>query len=489
MTSNVSSTGTKTSQGILIRQHKQQGQQYRCKTYRNGKVHVALSLLLVLSLLSFSTPLQSKKQLEKDKAKVEQEIKNLNSQLSKAKKNSKAGQQQLNLLERKIAERTKLINNLNGQLNLLNIRMTETEDSIALIRGQVDSMKLEYGKVVRALYRERGNLDKLVLVLDTKSYNYAYLRTKYFRDYSRYRRRQAMAIHQKERELSDVGEELRRQQRELQRQRKLPVQKTQKPDKPEESDTRILGRYSDIYIHPPKGSSLNDPQNLLTTVEKEDVEHVLRELNANSKFRIYVSVFKGGQDIPSELSVDMLVTATVQPCEYAVLMRYPTGNPAAIELGYQEINPAEARRHEWLQKVRTAAGDGSAEGLMSALRCISSQITPISDSFVPVITNTGRKPPKITIQYKENKKEKKRTIKDRIQEAIENPLIVSMVLYPLGILSSLVGLWFVFNWMRTSSKLVESEADLRLSSPYGAGVSRYVRYLEGTEAGKEKRLF
>lgn len=283
--------------------------------------------------------------------------------------------------------------------------------------------------------------------------------------------------------------ELRRQQRELQRQRKLPVQKTQKPDKPEESDTRILGRYSDIYIHPPKGSSLNDPQNLLTTVEKEDVEHVLRELNANSKFRIYVSVFKGGQDIPSELSVDMLVTATVQPCEYAVLMRYPTGNPAAIELGYQEINPAEARRHEWLQKVRTAAGDGSAEGLMSALRCISSQITPISDTFVPVITNSGRKPPKITIQYKENKKEKKRTIKDRIQEAIENPLIVSMVLYPLGILSSLVGLWFVFNWMRTSSKLVESEADLRLSSPYGAGVSRYVRYLEGTEAGKEKRLF
>ena len=157
---------------------------------------------------------QSKKQLEKDKARVEQEIKKLNGDLAKAKKNSKAGQQQLNLLERKIAERTKLINNLNGQLNLLGIRMAETEDSIALIRGQVDSLKLEYGKVVRALYRERGNLDKLVLVLDTKSYNYAYLRTKYFRDYSRYRRRQAMYIRQKEQQLSDVGEELRRQQRE-----------------------------------------------------------------------------------------------------------------------------------------------------------------------------------------------------------------------------------------------------------------------------------
>ena len=188
------------------------------RSFLSFDAKACMSALVCLFFLSFlsSTPLQaqSKRQLEKDKAKVEQEIKNLNSQLSKAKKNSKAGQQQLNLLEKKIAERTKLINNLNGQLNLLNIRMTETEDSIALIRGQVDSMKLEYGKVVRALYRERGNLDKLVLVLDTKSYNYAYLRTKYFRDYSRYRRRQAMAIQQKEQELNNVGEELRRQQRE-----------------------------------------------------------------------------------------------------------------------------------------------------------------------------------------------------------------------------------------------------------------------------------
>lgn len=171
---------------------------------------------MLLAALPPAASAQSKKQLEKDKAKVEQEIKKLNSDLAKAKKNSKAGQQQLKIIEKKIAERTKLINNINGQVNLLNIRMTQTEDSIALIRGQVDSMKVEYGRVVRALYRERDNINPLALVLDTKSYNYAYLRTKYFRDYSRYRRRQAMFIHQKEEELNDVGRELKRQQREQQ---------------------------------------------------------------------------------------------------------------------------------------------------------------------------------------------------------------------------------------------------------------------------------
>ena len=172
-----------------------------------------LSLLFFLLLPTLASG-QSKKQLERDKARVEQEIKKLNSDLAKAKKNSRSSQQQLNLLEKKISERTKLINNLGGQLNLLNMRMTQTEDSISLIRTQIDSLKLEYGRVVRALYNERGNLDKMVLLLDTKSYNYAYLRTKYYRDYSRYRRRQAAHIQQKEQELGDISLDLQRQQRE-----------------------------------------------------------------------------------------------------------------------------------------------------------------------------------------------------------------------------------------------------------------------------------
>jgi septal ring factor EnvC (AmiA/AmiB activator) len=161
-----------------------------------------------------SAQAQSKQQLEKDKAQVEQEIKRLNSDLIKARKNSKAGQKELNLLEQKIQQRTRLINNINGQLNVLSLQMVQTQDSLTLVRSQVDSLKTEYARVVRVLYGERGSLDKLVLLLDTKSYNTAYLRTKYFRDYSRYRRRQAAFIRQKEEELNEVGVQLARQQQE-----------------------------------------------------------------------------------------------------------------------------------------------------------------------------------------------------------------------------------------------------------------------------------
>lgn len=185
---------------------------YRNQNYQNYQKF----LLVLLVLIGITTPLhaQSKSQLEKDKARVEQEIKNLNSLLNKTKKNSRNNQKQLQLLEQKIDQRTRLINNINGQLNLLDIQMVRTQDSIALVRSQVDSLKAEYAKVVRTLYSERGNLDKLVLLLDTRSYNYAYLRTRYFRDYSRYRRRQAMFIRQKEEELNDASLALAQQQRE-----------------------------------------------------------------------------------------------------------------------------------------------------------------------------------------------------------------------------------------------------------------------------------
>ena len=173
----------------------------------------ALVVLLTCGLVDYASA-QSKQQLEKDKAQVEQELRQLNNDLAKARKKSKSGQKELNLLEQKIQQRTRLINNINGQINMLDIQMHVTQDSIVLMRSQIDSLKQEYAKVVRVLYGERGNLDKVVLLLDTKSYNYAYLRTKYFRDYSRYRRRQAAFIRQKEDELNEVGISLARQQQE-----------------------------------------------------------------------------------------------------------------------------------------------------------------------------------------------------------------------------------------------------------------------------------
>lgn len=262
-------------------------------------------------------------------------------------------------------------------------------------------------------------------------------------------------------------------------------------EKTDESDTTVLGRYCEAYT---KSSDevLRDPQGLLSTMEREDVEHVLHTLNAQSNFHLYLAVFKGGQDIPGELSVDTLANSAVPTGEYAAMILYPLGNTAGIELGYQLIKPDEARRHEWLSKVRTeaAATGGGIEGVLAAIRCAHADILPLSADFKPVTAESAAKAPLIEIQYKPSDKEEKVSFKDRLKKLAENPENLPIVLVLVGMLAA-VGLFclYFFYLRRRTAGLLETPPDLRLSSPYGAGVSRYVRYLEGKEAGKEKRLF
>lgn len=170
--------------------------------------------LLMLLLCGTAASAQSKTQLEKEKTKLEKEIKRLNAELATARKNTRLTARQLDALNKKIKERTRLINNINGQLNLLDIRIDRTHDSIAVLAARVDSLKAEYGRMTCVLYRERDRLSRQTLVFDHESYNRAYLRRKYFDAYSRYRHYQARNIRLREQELRDVSFDLERQRSE-----------------------------------------------------------------------------------------------------------------------------------------------------------------------------------------------------------------------------------------------------------------------------------
>ena len=179
----------------------------------NTLLHV-VPILLALILLSPSVQGQSKKQLERDKARIEKEIARLNGELSKVRKDSKNSTKQINLIKKRIQERTNLINNINGQMNILNRQIVRTEDSLRVVRGEIDSMKAEYAKVVRSLYGLRQNMNAVGMVFDNEQYNYSYLKMKYFAEYSRYRKHQATVIKRREQLFSEMSLDLQRQRNE-----------------------------------------------------------------------------------------------------------------------------------------------------------------------------------------------------------------------------------------------------------------------------------
>lgn len=173
-------------------------------------------LPVLLALVLFVQPAQgqTKKQLERDKAKIEKEIARLNNELTKARKNSKNSTKQISLIKSRIQERTRLIDNINGQMSLLDRQIGRTEDSLRVVRGQIDNMKAEYAQVVRTLYGLRQNISSTGLLFDNEQYNYSYLKMKYFAEYSRYRKHQETAIRRREQLFNDMSLDLQRRRKE-----------------------------------------------------------------------------------------------------------------------------------------------------------------------------------------------------------------------------------------------------------------------------------
>lgn len=184
----------------------------RCK--RISYILRGAALCLLLALTVSTAQAQSKKQLEQDKAKIEQEIARLNSELNRAKKNSRNSTQQIKLLTQRINERNRLIKNINGQMTLLDRQIVRTQDSLRAMRGQIDSMKAEYVRVVRTLYSLRQNLTPAGLLFDNETYNMSYLKLKYFNEYSRYRKHQATQIRRQQRRFEGMMLDLQRQHNE-----------------------------------------------------------------------------------------------------------------------------------------------------------------------------------------------------------------------------------------------------------------------------------
>ena len=164
---------------------------------------IVLSMFFLLETTSTASA-QNRTQLEKEKQKIENEIRKLNKDLSATRKGKTLSNSQLKKLNQKIKQREKLINNINTQLGILETQLISTGDSIQLLKNEIDTLKMEYAKVVQVLYREHGALNKLTLTADPLQFNKSYLRTKYYNAYSRYRKHQAQLIENHQIELENI---------------------------------------------------------------------------------------------------------------------------------------------------------------------------------------------------------------------------------------------------------------------------------------------
>ena len=265
----------------------------------------------------------------------------------------------------------------------------------------------------------------------------------------------------------------------------------QSPDRRGKADGHIYKLYYRDYTKQNLPDGFIDPQGILSSPQREDVRYALQVCNAHSPYRIYVALYKKEQTLPLDMAAGALIREIAAPSgEYAVLLLYAWGDMPQVEIGYHELKPTDEQRHEWQNRVQEAARThGGTAGIIAALTELKEALAPVTADLPPLEQRTDLQMPLLPLELRQDEDAEEVSTMDEIKELLSRPS-VEKTLEILGGLVSLLLLCLVWSWRRRcSGHLIETEPDVRLSSPYGAGVSRNVHYLEGRESGNAPRFF
>jgi len=150
-----------------------------------------LSAFVCLTLLVNG---QSLEELRSKKEKTNEQIKYTTRLLEEAKKNQKKTLNKFNILNKQIELRTSLITGINSEVGVLVEFIDQNAWLVSSLNADLEDLKKEYAKMIVFAQKNRTNYSKVLFILSSNSFNQAYKRIMYLRQYTEYRKRQAELI-------------------------------------------------------------------------------------------------------------------------------------------------------------------------------------------------------------------------------------------------------------------------------------------------------
>lgn len=136
----------------------------------------------------------SQKELENKKKRLNEDINELNAQLSQTKASKKSKLGQLVTLNKKISIREELITTINSEIYQINAQIRKNEQEVELLKKNLEKLKQEYGRMLQFAQRNHDAYTNLMFIFAAQDFNQAYLRLKYIQQYSEFRKKQATEI-------------------------------------------------------------------------------------------------------------------------------------------------------------------------------------------------------------------------------------------------------------------------------------------------------
>ena len=165
-----------------------------------------LTRIILFFLLLTATDIrsQSKQDLEKRKKEIQTEIKVIESKLSNSSKKKGLIISNAEDLNYKIKLQQSLISNINNQLNLILNEIDLNEIQLSNLKNKELTLKEELSKMLLIGYKKKSNLNKLMFIFSSSSFQQAYKRVQYFKQYINFQNKTLSKIKSTRSEIENV---------------------------------------------------------------------------------------------------------------------------------------------------------------------------------------------------------------------------------------------------------------------------------------------
>lgn len=163
----------------------------------------AIAMALVFIFLPIAAFSQSKKELEDKRKKLLRDIETTGNLLKKTTKTKEATYDRYVALQSQIERREKLIRNIEEEVAAAEKGIDRNAAVINSLNGDIVKMQAEYGRMVRSAFRRKKLSNPLVYILSAESLNQAFRRWLFIRKYDDFRKKQADAIADTKKMLSN----------------------------------------------------------------------------------------------------------------------------------------------------------------------------------------------------------------------------------------------------------------------------------------------
>lgn len=155
------------------------------------KIKIVIYYLLISA---FTLQAQSVKELEAQRKATLKQLESSTRILNETQKDKKVTLNKINLLNRNINQRKKLIDNINKEIEVLDTEMDKLNTEKTGLQNKLDILKADYADMVREAYINRSIYSKIMFVLAAESFDQSWRRLRYIQEFTEYRKQQAAQI-------------------------------------------------------------------------------------------------------------------------------------------------------------------------------------------------------------------------------------------------------------------------------------------------------